>query len=209
MKQVAIHHSKLQGKKYEDCNYVILHMGGGTSIAAHRMGRIVDSTRSGDGQGVISPNRSGDLCIDDVINLMNQRHIDLEQVNMLASRKGGLVDLVGTDDVRKVKKMIADGDKFAELAYNAMIYTFIKWTAMMAGVLAGKVDGILMTGGLAYDEELVEKVKSHTEWIAPVFVYPGSFETEALGAGVERVLSGEEVARIYSGKPVWNGFDFE
>jgi butyrate kinase len=184
-------------------------MGGGTSIAAHRKGRIIDSTRSGDGQGVISPNRSGDLCIDDVMTLMKQRGIDLEGVNLLASRKGGLVDLVGTDDVRKVKKMIADGDKFAELSYNAMIYTFIKWTAMMAGALGGKVDGILMTGGMAYDEELVAKVKANTEWIAPVYVYPGSFETEALGAGVERVLSGEEEARIYSGKPVWNGFDFE
>ncbi|MBQ1489832.1 MAG: butyrate kinase [Eubacterium sp.] len=208
MKQVAINHSKLQGKKYEDCNYVILHMGGGTSIAAHRKGRIIDSTRSGDGQGVISPNRSGDLCIDDVMTLMKQRHIDLEQVNMLAARKGGLVDLVGTDDVRKVKQMIAEGDKFAELAYNAMIYTFIKWTAMMAGALGGEVDGILMTGGMAYDEELVAKVKAKTEWIAPVFVYPGSFETEALGAGAERVLSGEETVKTYTGRPVWDGFDF-
>ncbi len=209
MKQVAINHSRLRGKKYEDCNYVILHMGGGTSIAAHRKGRIIDSTRSGDGQGVISPNRSGDLCIDDVITLMKQRNIDLDGVNLLASRKGGLVDLVGTDDVRKVKKMIAEGDRFAELCYNAMIYTFVKWTAMMAGALGGKVDGILLTGGLAYDEELVAKVKKNTEWIAPVFVYPGSFETEALGAGAERVLNGEEKAKVYSGRPVWNGFDFD
>lgn len=209
MKQVAINHSKLQGKKYEDCNYVILHMGGGTSIAAHQKGRIVDSTRSGDGQGVISPNRSGDLCIDDVITLMKQRNLDINGVNMLAARKGGLVDLVGTDDVRKVKEMIANGDKFAELSYNAMIYTFVKWTAMMAGAMAGKVDGILMTGGMAFDKELVQKVSEQVEWIAPVYVYPGSFETEALGAGAERVLTGEETAKEYTGKPVWDGFEFE
>ena len=207
-KQVAIHHSQLHGTKYEDCNYVVLHMGGGTSIAAHRKGKLIDSTRSGDGQGVISPNRSGDLCIDDVLTLMDQRHIDLKEVNKLASRKGGLVDLVGTDDVRKVKEMIAAGDKWAELCYNAMIYTFIKWTSMMAGALGGKVDAILMTGGLAYDQDLVKKVTENVEWIAPVYVYPGSFETEALGAGAERVLTGEEEAKTYSGHPVWEGFDF-
>lgn len=208
-KQVAIHHSKLQGKKYEDCNYIVLHMGGGTSIAAHKKGRLVDSTRSGDGQGVISPNRCGDLCIDDILTLMSQRDIDLKGINKLASSKGGLVDLLGTDDVRKVKEMIAAGDKWAQLCYNAMIYTIIKWTCMMAGALSGKVDGILMTGGLAYDQDLVRKVTEGVEWIAPVYVYPGSHETEALGAGVERVLVGEEAAKTYSGKPVWEGFDYE
>ena len=106
------------------------------------------------------------------------------------------------------KEMIAAGDKWAELCYNAMIYTFIKWTCMMAGALGGKVDGILMTGGLAYDQDLVKKITENVEWIAPVFVYPGSYETEALGAGVERVLAGEEQAKTYSGHPVWEGFDF-
>ncbi|MBQ9031401.1 MAG: butyrate kinase [Parasporobacterium sp.] len=208
-KQVAIHHSELQGKRYADCNYVVLHMGGGISIAAHRKGRIVDSTRSGDGQGTISPNRSGDLCIDDILTLMNKRGIDLKEINMLAARKGGLVDLTGTDDVRQVKERIAAGDKWAELCYHAMIYTIIKWTCMMAGALGGQVDGILMTGGLAYDEDLVREVTENVQWIAPVSVYPGSHETEALGAGVERVLSGQETAKTYSGRPVWEGFDYE
>lgn len=207
-KQVAIHHSKLLGTRYQDCNYIVLHLGGGASIAAHRKGRIIDSTRSGDGQGVISPNRCGDLCIDDILTLMDQRHIDLKEVNKLAARKGGLVDLLGTDDVRKVKEMIQAGDRWAELCYNAMIYTMIKWTSMMAGALGGKVDGILVTGGLAFDQDLVNKITENTQWIAPVYSYPGSFETEALGAGVERVLTGEEEAKDYSGKAVWEGFDF-
>ena len=205
-KQVAIHHSELNGKKYEDCNYVVLHMGGGTSIAAHRKGRLIDSTRAGDGQGVISPNRSGDLCIDDVMTLIG-RGMTLEEINDLAAKKGGLVSLCGTDDVRKVKEMIAAGDKNAELAYNAMAYTMIKWASMMAGVLEGKVDGILMTGGLAYDKDLVARLSEGLSWIAPVSVYPGSFETEALGSGAERVLKGEEEVKTYSGKPVWNGFN--
>mgnify|MGYP000438281174 CR=1 FL=1 len=103
MKQVAIHHSKLQGKRYEDCNYVILHMGGGTSIGAHCKGKAIDQTRIGDGQGPISPNRAGDLCIDDVMTLM-KRGMSLEEINMLASGKGGLKNLCGTDDVRQNQK---------------------------------------------------------------------------------------------------------
>ena len=208
MKQVGIKHSQKNGKKYEDCNYVIMHMGGGTSIAAHKKGKIIDSTRSGDGQGAICPNRSGDLCIDDVMTLI-KRGMTLEEISNLASGKGGLLNLCGTDDLIKVKKMRADGDKMADLAYRAMIYTMIKWAAMMAGALDGKVDGILLTGGLAKDEELVQRLKDSLSWIAEVSVYPGSFETEALGAGVERVLSGAEEVKVYTGKPVWSGFDFD
>lgn len=207
-KQVAIHHSELTGKKYEDCNYVILHMGGGISITAHQKGKAIDGNRAGDAQGPISPNRSGDICVDDVMNMI-KRGYTLEQINELASNKGGLVDLVGTDDLRKVKQMIADGDKFAELSYDAMIYTIIKWTAMMAGAMYGEVDAILMTGGMANDKELVERITDGVKWIAPIYVYPGSFETEAMGFGAIRVLSGQEEAKTYTGKPVWNGFDFE
>ena len=207
MKQVAIRHSASHGKRYEDCNYVILHMGGGTSIGAHKKGRAVDQTRIGDGQGPISPNRAGDLCIDDVLTLMSERGMTAEEVNELATHRGGLKDLVGTDDVRQVKEMIAAGDRTAKLAYEAMEYTMVKWAAMMAGALKGEVDGVLLTGGLAHDEDLVAMLKEDLSWIAPVYVYPGSFETEALGAGAIRVLSGEEEAKQYSGKPVWSGFD--
>lgn len=209
MKQVAIHHSKLQGKRYEDCNYVIMHMGGGTSIGAHCKGKAIDQTRIGDGQGPISPNRTGDLCVDDVITLM-KRGMTIDEINTLCARKGGLVDLCGTDDVRKIRgELIPAGNKMAELALEAMEYTMVKWAAMMAGALKGKVDAILMTGGLAHDKILVEQLTRDLEWIAPVYVYPGSYETEALASGAARVLSGEEEAKRYTGKPVWDGFDFE
>lgn len=209
MKQVAIHHSKLQGKRYEDCNYVIMHMGGGTSIAAHRMGRAIDQTRVGDGQGPISPNRAGDLCIDDVITLI-KRGKTLDEISALCTGKGGLMELTGTDDVRAIRnELIPNGNKPAKLALEAMEYTMVKWAAMMAGALKGKVDAILMTGGLANDEKLVEQLKQDLDWIAPVYVYPGSYETQALASGAIRVLDGEENAKIYTGKPVWDGFDFE
>ena len=209
MKQVAIHHSKLQGKRYEDCNYVIMHMGGGTSIGAHCRGRAIDQTRIGDGQGPISPNRTGDLCIDDVMSLL-KRGMSIEEIHMLAARKGGLMDLCGTDDVRKIRnEMIPAGNKMAALALEAVEYTMVKWAAMMAGALKGRVDAILMTGGLANDSVLVKQLKDDLEWIAPVYVYPGSYETEALASGAVRVLSGEEEAKRYTGKPVWNGFAFD
>lgn len=209
MKQVAIHHSELQGKKYEECNYVILHLGGGTSIAAHRKGKAIDQTRIGDGQGPISPNRTGDLCFADIKTLLDQGKTIDEIYNMCA-RTGGLVDLTGTDDVRKIRnEIIPAGNKLAQIALDAMEYTMVKWAAMMAGALKGEVDAILLTGGLANDKILVEQLKNDLSWIAPVYVYPGSHETMALAAGAIRVLKGEEEAKKYLGRPVWEGFDFE
>lgn len=207
-KQVAIHHSKRMNKKYEDSNYIILHLGGGSSITAHRKGKMIDGNRAGDGQGPICPNRSGDICIDDVMNCL-KKGMTVEEVNAYASNKGGLLALCGTDDLREVKAMIAAGDKKAELAYNAMVYSIGKWTAMMAGAMKGQVDAILITGGMANDKGLVEELKESVSWIAPVYTYPGSFETEALAFGAIRVLNGEEEAKRYTGKPVWDGFDFE
>ncbi len=205
MKQVAIHHSQKMGKQYEDCNYVILHMGGGISIAAHRKGRAVDQTRIGDGQGPISPNRSGDMCLDDVERLL-QRGMTMAQIHELCAKKGGLVDLCGTDDVRVIRKDMKN-DRRAQLALEAMEYTMVKWAAMMAGALKGDVDAILMTGGLAYDEELVTELTQDLQWIAPVYVYPGSYETIALAAGAQRVLLGEEKAKTYLGEQgSWSGF---
>ncbi len=206
-KQVAIHHSENNGVRYADSNYIILHMGGGISVTAHQKGRAIDGSRAGDAQGPICPNRSGDICTGDIKDMLGKGYT-MDDIIALASNRGGLVDLLGTDDVRTVKKMIAEGDKFAELSYNAMIYSIIKWTAMMAGALYGKVDAILMTGGMCYDEELVSLIREGTEWIAPVYVYAGSFEIEAMASGAIRVLTGQENEKKYTGKPVWDGFDF-
>lgn len=207
-KQVAIHHSELYGRKYEESNYILLHMGGGISITAHQKGQMIDGNRAGDGQGPICPNRSGDICIDDVVKCI-KKGMTVEDVKAYASSKGGLLDLCGTDDLREIDAMIEKGDKKAIAAYNAMVYSIGKWTAMMAGAMKGKVDAILMTGGMAYDSVFVEKIKEYTEWIAPIYVYPGSFETEALGFGAIRVLNGTEKAKKYIGKPVWSGFEWE
>lgn len=208
-KQVAIHHSELVGKRYEDCNYVTAMLGSGISVMAHRRGKTVDSSRAGDGQAPIAPTRSGDLCAADVFTLL-ERGMELSRVKELCSRRGGLEDLLGTNDGRKITdEMIPAGDPMARLAWDAMEYTLIKWIATMAGALRGQVDAILLTGGLAYDKDLVRRITEDCSWIAPVYSYPGSQETEALAAGAERVLSGVEEAKTYTGKPVWSGFGFE
>ena len=208
-KQVAIHHSELQDKRYHDCNYITVHMGSGISIMAHRHGKAIDSTRAGDGQAPIGPTRTGDLCAGDVFTLL-ERGISIEQIKSLVDHTGGLVELTGTYDARKiVGDLIPAGNRIAALAWDAMIYGFLKWIATMAGALRGKVDAILLPGGLAYDKDLVMRLTEGCSWIAPVYVYPGSFETEALAAGAERVLCGEEEAKTYTGKPVWSGFGFE
>lgn len=207
-KQVAIHHSEIVGSKYEESNYIILHLGGGSSITAHCHGKMIDGNRAGDGQGPMSPNRSGDICIDDVMNCL-KKGMTIEDVNEYASNKGGLLAWCGTDDLREVNAMIASGDKKAELAYNAMIYSMGKWTAMMAGAMKGKVDAILLTGGMANDTELCEGLSDYISWIAPIYNYAGSFETEALGFGALRVLNGTEEAKTYTGKPVWDGFEWD
>lgn len=208
-KQVAIHHSELHGRRYEDCNYVTAMLGSGISVMAHKRGRTIDSSRAGDGQAPIAPTRSGDLCAADMVTLL-ERGMSLEQIKQLYARKGGLEDLLGTNDGREIADvMIPAGDPMAKLAWDAMEYSLIKWIAMMAGALRGEVNAILLTGGLAYDKDLVRRITEDCSWIAPVYSYPGSLETEALAAGAERVLSGKEEAKIYTGKPVWSGFGFE
>ncbi len=208
MKQTAITHSELHGVKYEDCNYIVIHMGGAISVAAHRHGKAIDQTRITDGQGPISPNRTGDICFADVRE-MSRNGKTLEEIRKLCTRSGGLIELCGTDDVRYIRnEMVAKGDQFAKLALNAMEYTIVKWAGAMAGVLKGKTDAILITGGLAKDEILISQLKEDLSWIAPIYVYPGSFETEALAKGAMRVLNGQEESREYSGYPVFEGFSF-
>jgi butyrate kinase len=208
-KHVAIQHSELQSKRYSDCNYITVHMGSGISIMAHRRGKAIDSTRAGDGQAPIGSTRTGDLCAGDVFTLLD-RGMSLDQIKALVKHKGGLVELTGTYDAVKITgEMIPAGNQMAKLAWDAVEYGFVKWIATMAGALHGKVDAILLTGGMAYDENLVRRIIEDCSWIAPIYVYPGSFETEALASGAERVLSGEEDAKTYTGKPVWSGFGFE
>lgn len=185
------------GKTFETSNLIGAHLGGGISVVAFKNGKGVDSNVALLGYGPFSPQRAGTLAIEAVIKLCFSGKYSEKEIKTLLGKKGGLYSYFETDDARIVEKKISEGDKQAELVYYAMAYNIAKEIGAMAGVLKGKVDCIFFTGGLAMSKMLTEWIKEHVKFIAPVFVYPGSREMEALAEGVIRVLKGIENAKEY------------
>ncbi|MDK2840091.1 MAG: butyrate kinase [Thermosipho sp. (in: thermotogales)] len=197
-KAVARRAAEELGKKYEETNLIVVHMGGGISIGAHRNGKVIDVNNALDGDGPFTPERSGTLPLTQLIDLCYSGKYDYDFIKKRIKGKGGLVAYLGTNDAMKVQEMISNGDKKAELVYKAMAYQIAKWIGKMAAALKGEVDAIVLTGGLAYDENyMVKWLKEYTGFIAKVLVYPGGDEEKALAMGALRVLRGEEKARSY------------
>lgn len=188
MRAVGIKVGKELGKKYEDLNLIVAHLGGGLSISVHEKGKMVDVIS--DDEGAFSPERSGRLPARDLVKLSYEN--DIELVNKLISGKGGLVSYLGTNDAREVSKMIKKGDEYAEKVYKAMAYQIAKGIGELATVVKGKVDAIIITGGMAYSEMLTSWIKERVEFIAPVKIVPGENELESLAMGGLRILRGEE-----------------
>ena len=209
LKETAIRHSKdVLGKKYEDCNYVVCHIGGGISVSAHRAGRMIDGYDIVGGEGPMTPTRCGAVSIYDLLDYMEREKVDIKAVRNLCSRTGGIVNHIGISDTIELTERAAKGDKYAEMLWNTMIYQIVKGIGSMATALHGKVDGILLGGGMVHNKDLVAQITDACAWIAPVTAYPGEFEMEAMAAGAIRVLNGEEQLKKYSGKKVFQGFDF-
>ena len=202
LKETAIRHSAAQGKRYEDCNYIVCHIGGGISISAHEKGRMIDGNDIVGGEGPMAPTRCGALPASGLISYCYGH--EQKQVKGLCTRSGGFVSHLGTSDAREVVAMAEQGDRYAALVWDTMVYQIIRYIGAMAGVLHGKVDGILLGGGMVHNKDLVARIEEGCSWIAPVSAYPGEFELEAMAAGACRVLGGKEAARIYTGKPVWS-----
>lgn len=197
-KAVARRAAEELGKKYEETNLIVVHMGGGISIGAHKNGKVIDVNNALDGDGPFTPERSGTLPLTQLIDLCYSGKYDYDFIKKRIKGKGGLVAYLGTNDAMKVQEMISNGDKKAELVYKAMAYQIAKWIGKMAAALKGEVDAIVLTGGLAYDENyMVKWLKEYTSFIAKVIVYPGGDEEKALAMGALRVLRGEEKARSY------------
>jgi butyrate kinase len=205
-KEVAQRYAAEVGKRYEDLNLVVSHLGGGVSVTAHRKGRMVDSTDVINGDGPMAPTRAGALPANAVIQLCFSGQYTERELYDRVTKNGGLVDHLGTADVREIRERIANGDAHAALIFEAMLYQVAKSIGAYAAVLKGAVDAILLTGGIAQDAEAVERIGERVRFIAPVQVYPGELEMEALAAGAIRVLSGGEEAKTYTGVPVWGGF---
>ncbi len=203
LKATARRAAKDLGKRYEEVNLVVAHMGGGISVAPHRKGRMVDVNQALDGTGPFSPERAGGLPVGDVIRMCysvypyDKTRYTYEQMMRKIVGQGGLVAHLGTNDAREVERRIAQGDEHARLVYEAMAYQIAKEIGAMATVLKGEVDAIVLTGGLARSGMLVNWIKERVQWIAPVLVYPGEDEMLAMAQGALRVLRGEEQAKEY------------
>ncbi len=209
LKETAIRHSKnVMKKKYEDCNYIVCHIGGGISVSAHRQGRMVDGFDIVGGEGPMAPTRCGSISVADLLNYIKENKLDLAEIKNLCTRTGGFVNHMGISDGVELTKRGENGDKHAEMLWNTMIYQIEKCIGAMAAVLHGKVNGILLGGGMVYNKDLVKQITDTCSFIAPVSSYPGEFEMEAMAAGAIRVLDGEENIKTYTGRPVWDGFDW-
>ena len=206
-KEIGIRYAAKLGKKYEDLNLIICHIGGGISVTAHNHGKMVDSNYIANGDGPMAPTRCGQLPVKDVVTMCFSGKYTEKEMREKITKTGGLVDHLGTSDAREVTEMIKNGNQYAKLIYDAMIYEIGKTAGSMAAVLCGKVDGIIFTGGISHDKYVVEKLTEMLSFIAPITVMAGEFEMEALAAGAIRVLSGKEEAKTYTGIPVWNGFN--
>lgn len=195
-KAMARKYASKIGKKYEDLNLIIAHLGGGISISVHEKGRIIDSI--GDDSGPFSPERSGSLPLLYVIDLCySGRYTKKEMVKKIRGL-GGIKAHLGTHDCRQVEKMIAAGDDYAKLIYEAQAYQIAKGIGELAPVLKGEVNCIILTGGIAYSEMMTTMIKERIEFMSPVEIMPGEVEMEALAMGGLRILRGEEVPSIYS-----------
>jgi butyrate kinase len=197
-KAVAREVASRYGKKYDEMNFVVIHMGGGISIGAHRRGRVVDVNNALNGDGPFSPERAGTLPITGLIKLCYSGRYSKEEVKKLIKGKGGLFAYTGTNDCQKIQQAIVDGDKKAELAYRAMAYQIVKWAGRMAAALSGDVDSIIITGGIAYDRRfMVPWLTEKLSFLAPIDVVPGGNEELSLAVACLRVLEGNEMAKEY------------
>ncbi len=196
-KAVARKYAASIGKRYEDLNLVIAHLGGGISVGAHRKGLVVDVNNALDGSGPFSPERSGTFQAGALVNLCFSGKYTQKEITSMIFGKGGLMAHFGSNDAKALSERAKAGDKQVELVLNAMMYNVGKEIAAMSAALYGKVDAILLTGGIAYDKECTDAITRQVSFIAPVYVYPGEDELEALALSGLRVLRGEEVAKEY------------
>ena len=191
----AMRYARESGKSYRDVTVIVAHLGGGISVNLHHNGKIEDFIN--DEEGPFSPERSGGLPMFDVIKLCFDGDYDYHGMMSLVKRKGGLMAHLGTTDSREVEKRIEAGDEHARLIYDAMALIVAKNIAKCAPGVCGKVDAILLTGGIAYSKYFTDYIRSHVEFIAPVVVYPGEDEMLSLALGGLRVLRGEETAKVF------------
>lgn len=196
MRAAAKRWEKETKKPYAQSNLITVHLGGGISVALHSNGRIIDFVS--DEEGPFSPERTGGLPLFQVVDMAFSGDYDKKSMMNKIKRKGGLIDHLGTNDTRKVEKMIASGDEYAKLVYEAMALQISKHISACAATVSGKIDAIILTGGIAKSEMFTKMIKERIAFIAETIIYPGENEMESLAFGALRVLRGEEKAKVFT-----------
>ena len=190
MRAVCRWYAEANKKKYEDINLIVAHLGGGISLSAHRNGVIIDSVS--DDNGPFSPERAGSVPLMDFIELCYSGDFTKKDMQKKVRGNGGLRSLLGTSDGREVMKRIEAGDKEAALAWEAMGYNIAKYIALLAPALKGKFEAIILTGGLANNEPLINTIKEYAGWLGKIEVLPGEHEMTALALGGLRIIRDNE-----------------
>lgn len=185
------------GLAYEDGRFIVAHMGGGISVGAHRYGRVIDVNDGISGEGPFTPERCGSVPAKPLIEMCFSGHLTKEELLALTNKNGGLVAYLGTNDMTEVERMVQKGDEFAALVMDSMAYQIAKEIGAMAAALEGRINAIILTGGLAYSTRFTGAIKQRVDPIARVMTYPGEDEMTALADGALRVLNGSAKALEY------------
>lgn len=199
-KAVAKRYAKKTGCKYDELNLIVAHLGGGISVGAHRKGRVVDVNNTLDGEGPFTPERSGTLPVGDLVKLCFSGKYTQKEVAKMVKGEGGLVAHLGTNDTIAILENIKNGDAKSALVLDALCYNVAKLIGSMAVTLEGAVDAVIITGGMAYSELIVSAIERRVKFIAPVIIYAGQDEMNALASSVLEVLRGEVQPKIYAPK---------
>ncbi len=196
-KATARLHARKMSKKYEEMNLIVAHLGGGISVGAHKKGRVIDVNNALNGEGPFSPERSGTLPAGQLIEICFGGKYSKSEVDRMVVGEGGFVSFLGTNSASKVEEMAISGDEKARFYQEALFYQVAKSIGEMAVVLEGKVDAILLTGGLAFNKSIERYIKGKAGFISPVYSYPGEDELEALAMNALRVARGEVEPKQY------------
>ncbi|QWB99485.1 butyrate kinase [Mycoplasmatota bacterium] len=196
-KAIAMQFAKDIKRDYKDLNLIVTHLGGGISVGFHKKGRVIDCNNALGGDGPFSPERTGTIPTYPLVDLCFSGEYTKEEVKKLLVGEGGLVSYLGTNDARVVEERIENGDKEAKLHYDAMAYNVVKEIGSLYFAAKGKIDGILITGGIAYSEYFINYLKEYINPIMPIKVYPGEDEMRSLAEGAMRVLLKEEKSQVY------------
>ncbi len=197
-KAIARQHARQILRKYEDLNLIVVHLGGGITVGAHKKGKVVDVNQGLDGDGPYSPERSGTLPVGDLVRLCYSGEYSLAEVLKMIKGKGGLVAYLDTNNAMEVEKRISEGDEYSKLIYDGMAYQVAKEIGAMAAVLDFQVDGILITGGIAHDKYFTNEIISYCHRLAPIHVYPGEDEMKALAMNGLMVLNNDAEIKEYT-----------